>query len=78
MNRSLVGSVPPTMPKHNVVPLYVDKARFLKSLAIASEKEIVVLLTDKAGIVLWRSSGAVTDDKKASLLAFLKSSSLAK
>jgi hypothetical protein len=78
VNRSLVGSVPPTMPKHNVVPLYVDKARFLKSLAIASEKQIVVLLTDKAGMVLWRSSGAVTDDKKASLLAFLKSSSMAK
>lgn len=77
LNTSIRGNAPPNEPKHNIVPLYVDKARFLKSLAIASEKEIVVLLTDRAGRVLWRSSGAATDDKKASLRAFLKASPLA-
>lgn len=72
LNTSMRDSTPPGESTHNIVPLYVNKPRFLKRLDIASEKDVVVLLTNKAGLVLWRSSGAVTPEKKTSLLAFLK------
>lgn len=78
LNTSIRGNTPPGESKHNIVPLYVNKASFLKSLAIASEKEVVVLLTDKAGRVLWRSNGAASEEKQASLRSFLKSAPPAK
>jgi hypothetical protein len=72
LNSSMRGSLPQDQPAHYTVPLYVNKSQFLKSLAIPSEKLIVVLLTGKDGVVLWRSKGPVTADNKASLAAFLK------
>jgi hypothetical protein len=51
--------------------LYVDKGRFLPALQVSSEKEVVLLLTDKAGHVLWRTAGPVSDSKKAALSGFV-------
>ncbi len=53
------------------VPLYVDKARFRKDLQIASEHQIVALLVDDTGKVIWRSEGPLTDEKKSGLLAIV-------
>ena len=65
LNASLRSSLPASQPRHYTVPLYVDKAQFLRSLQVSSEQEVVLLLTDKAGHVLWRKAGPVTDSKKA-------------
>jgi transcriptional regulator of acetoin/glycerol metabolism len=51
--------------------LYVDKRKFLQSLQVSSEQDVVVLLTDRAGRVVWRSGGPVTDSKKADFQTFL-------
>jgi hypothetical protein len=67
LNASLRGDLPPTLPRRYWVPLYVNKAQFLASLQVSSEKEVVLLLTDKTGHVLWRTTGPVTDSKKAEL-----------
>jgi hypothetical protein len=71
LNASLRGSLPPDQPRRYTVPLYVNKAQFLRSLQVSSEEEVVLLLTDKAGHVLWRSAGPVTDSKKAALTGFV-------
>jgi hypothetical protein len=52
-----------------IVPLYVNKDDFRRDLQIQNEREIVVLLTDKQGHVVWRASGAVTPAGRASLIA---------
>ncbi|HEX3436721.1 MAG TPA: hypothetical protein VHT24_08120 [Pseudacidobacterium sp.] len=52
---------------HWVVPLYINKEDFRRSLNIPNEKDIVALLTDKNGQILWRAAGPFNDDKKASL-----------
>jgi hypothetical protein len=75
LDSSMRSSLPAQQPQHFTVPLYVNKAQFLRALRIPSEKEVVILLTDKAGHVLWRSIGAATDEKKGSLAAFLKTQS---
>jgi hypothetical protein len=71
LNASLRTSLPPSQPRHYTVPLYVDKAHFLRSLQVSSEQEVVLLLTDKTGHVLWRTAGPVTDSKKAALTSFV-------
>ncbi len=52
---------------HWIVPLYVNKDEFRRSLQIPNEHSIVALLTDKQGRVLWRASGALTPEKRSSL-----------
>jgi hypothetical protein len=74
LNASLRGSQAASQPRHNTVPLYVDKRQFLNSLQVASEQQVVVLLTDRAGRVLWRSAGPLTDGKKADFNNFLTKS----
>ena len=71
LNASLRGSQPPSQPRKYTVPLYVNKSEFLRSLQVSSEQDIVLLLTDKAGRVLWRTVGPVNDSKKAALDGFL-------
>lgn len=74
LNASLRGSQPPSQPRKYTVPLYVNKNEFLRALQLSSEQEIVLLLTDKAGRVLWRTVGPVNDSKKAELNTFLAKS----
>ncbi|HEX3472182.1 MAG TPA: hypothetical protein VHT28_13445 [Silvibacterium sp.] len=56
-----------------IVPLYVNKDEFKNALQIQNEREIVALLVDKQGHVLWRSSGPLTPISRASLTAALAS-----
>jgi hypothetical protein len=53
---------------HWIIPLYVNKDEFRRTLQIPNEHEIVALLTNKQGQVLWRSSGSLTPQKRLSLL----------
>ena len=71
LNASLRSSLPPTLPRRYTVPLYVNKPEFLRSLQVTSEQEVVLLLTDKGGHVLWRTAGPATADKKTALNDFL-------
>ena len=75
LNASFRSSLPATQPRHYVLPVYVNKPQFLGSLAITSEQDVVLLLTDKTGQVLWRTSGPVADEKKAALAAFISKAS---
>jgi len=54
---------------HWIVPLYIDKQAFLKALQIPDERQIVLLLADKQGRILWRTSGTMTPEKRAALMA---------
>jgi hypothetical protein len=73
LNASLRSSLPASQPRRYTVPLYVNKTEFLRSLQVSSEREVVLLLTDRTGRVLWRATGPVTDAKLAALTNFLKS-----
>lgn len=53
---------------HWIVPLFVDRQKFLNDLEIPNQKEIVTLLVDRQGHILWRASGPMTVDKRASLV----------
>jgi hypothetical protein len=72
LNASFRSNLPAAQPRHFVLPVYVNKPQFMGALQVASEKDVVLLLTDKAGHVLWRTSGPVADDKKTALVNFVK------
>lgn len=54
---------------HWIIPLYLNKQDFRRTLNIPNEKEVVALLIDKSGKVLWSATGRISDEKKASLTA---------
>ncbi len=56
-----------------VVPLYLNETRFRKQLQIPSDRQVVILLTDRGGNVLWRASGPMNPQKVAALRAQLHS-----
>lgn len=51
------------------VPLFVDRKQFQHDLNIPNQKQIVVLLVDRQGHILWRTTGPLTPEKRAALLA---------
>jgi hypothetical protein len=78
LNSSIRGNLAKDESPRFTVPLYVNKPQFRKVLSIPSEKQVVVLLTNKAGVVLWRADGSANDTFNASLTGFLTSSPLAR
>jgi hypothetical protein len=54
-----------------IVPLYVDKNSFRRSLRIPTEQRVTVLLVNQLGEVLWRSDGPMTPEKRDSLKALV-------
>lgn len=60
---------------HWIIPLYVNKDDFRRTLQIPNEHDVVTLLTDKQGRVLWRTSGPMTPQKRLSLLSAVGSHS---
>jgi hypothetical protein len=52
-----------------IIPLYVDKDGFRRSLHIPTDKQIAVLLVNKQGNLLWSAYGPLTPGKRAALLA---------
>jgi len=52
-----------------IVPLFVDRHQFQQELAIPNQKQAVALLVNRQGQILWRASGPMTPDKRASLMA---------
>lgn len=67
MNSSLRSSLQKKEQRKSTIPLYLDRQSFLHELRIASDREMAVLLVEKNGRVLWRTSGRLTEQKKASL-----------
>jgi hypothetical protein len=51
------------------VPLFIDRKQFQHELNIPNQKEIVVLLIDRQGHILWRTTGPVTPEKRTALMA---------
>ena len=54
---------------HWIIPLWVDRRKFLDDLEIPNEKQVVALLIDRQGHILWRSAGPMSPDKRASLMS---------
>lgn len=52
-----------------IVPLFVDRGNLTHKLDIPNTKQVVAMLVDRQGRILWRASGPMTPDKRAALMA---------
>ena len=68
-NASLRASQTDPELLHWTLALYTDKTVLRRSLEIADEHEVVALLVDRAGHVLWKAQGSSTPASRAALLA---------
>jgi len=67
INRGMKGGIDDRAARERTITLYIDKEPFKRSLAITDERTIHVLLVDRTGRVLWRTTGAFDHAKGAEL-----------
>lgn len=63
-NASMRNASPDATRWPTTLPIYVDKRAFERKLDIPSEKQVVLLLTDRKGRVLSRVIGSSTDNSR--------------
>jgi hypothetical protein len=54
---------------HWIVPLFIDRQKLIKDLDVPNQKQIVILLVNRQGQILWRAAGSMTEAKRQSLMA---------
>jgi hypothetical protein len=70
-NASMRSASPNASHWSTTLPIYVDKRAFDRKLGISSEKQVVLLLTDRKGRVLNRVIGSSTDNSRSAMKAAL-------
>jgi hypothetical protein len=63
LNEGMRAGIPDSTTRSRTITLYLDKEQFRTALDIPNEEDIWVFLFDRSGRVLWRSSGAYTEEK---------------
>ncbi|MBW7933344.1 MAG: hypothetical protein H3C62_06950 [Gemmatimonadaceae bacterium] len=74
INRGMRSGIDDRGARERTITLYLDKGPFKRALGITSEQSIHVLVVDREGTVLWRTSGAFTEEKGRALEAALAGS----
>jgi hypothetical protein len=67
LNEGMRAGIPDAGTRGRTVTLYMDKRPFRAALAIPDESEIAVILFNRQGQLLWRSSGAFSEGKGVAL-----------
>ena len=57
--------------RSRILPVYVNKHKFLRALHVRNDNKVVAVLVDQSGRVYWESEGPFTEQKGQSLLAAL-------
>ena len=65
--------IPDRATREATITLYIDKTPFDDALGITSEHDIVILLVEPNGTVVWRSSGTYAPEKAAGFLEAMAS-----
>lgn len=68
INEGMRAGIPDAGARERTVTLYVDTARLMRALGIPSKNDVHVLLVDRRGAILWRTTGSF-DEAKGSALA---------
>ena len=58
INEGMRAGIPNAKARERTITLYIDMARFMRALGIPSKNEIHILLVDRQGGILWRTTGS--------------------
>jgi hypothetical protein len=67
LDGAMRAGIPDRAARESTITLYVDKRAFRAALKLPSEDTIYALLVDRAGHVLWRAEGVITQEKERAL-----------
>ncbi|MDX1614692.1 MAG: hypothetical protein R3300_10320 [Candidatus Promineifilaceae bacterium] len=73
INEGMRAGIPNEKARRRTVTLYLDKREFRRSLDLPHEDHIYVLLLNRQGDVLWRTSGVYSGDKGTDLTMAVRS-----
>jgi hypothetical protein len=72
LNEGMRAGIPDQIARQRTITLYLDKQAFRSALDIPSENDIHLFLVDQDGNILWRNTGAYSDEKAADLLEVIQ------
>lgn len=64
------AGIPDRRIREHTITLYLDKAPFLDALDISDDCTIQVLVVDRLGRVVWRTTGGWDEEREEDLVAF--------
>lgn len=68
INEGMRAGIPNAKARERTITLYIDLTGFMRALSIPTKDEVHVLLVDRQGSILWRTTGSL-DEAKGSALA---------
>ncbi len=67
INEGMRAGIPNAKARERTITLYIDLTRFMRSLSIPTRDEVHVLLVDRQGSILWRTTGSFDETKGGAL-----------
>jgi hypothetical protein len=64
------AGIPDRRIREHTITLYLDKAPFLDALDISDDRTIQILVVDRLGRVVWRTTGGWDEEREEDLVAF--------
>ncbi len=68
INEGMRTGIPDQTARERTITLYIDTERFREALDIPSKNDVHVLLVDREGEILWRTTGSFSEDKGQKLM----------
>jgi len=68
VNEGMRAGIPDPKSRERTITLYVDTAKFMQAVEIPSKNDVHILLVDRSGGILWRTTGAFDDPKGSGLM----------
>lgn len=72
LNEGMRAGIPDQTSRERTITLYLDKEAFKSALDIPTENDIYLLLVNRDGEILWRTTGLYTAEKADNLLQFIQ------
>jgi hypothetical protein len=72
LNEGMRAGIPDQTARERTITLYLNKETFKAALDIPTENDIYLLLVNRDGEILWRTTGRYTVEKANDLLQFIQ------
>jgi hypothetical protein len=72
VNEGMRAGIPDPKARSRTITLYIDTASFMQATDISGKEEVHILLVDREGRILWRTTGDFNDQKGQDLLEVIR------
>jgi len=67
INEGMRAGIPDAKARERTITLYIDTARFMRAIGIPTKNDVHILLVDRRGGILWRTTGGFDEGKGRAL-----------